>query len=231
MPSVSPKNKYVCRGRKVQSCERKKSCKKTLAGKRRSYCRSRKNKMLKKLMSSSSAASPVSPAKPVSKSIKNKQQGYGFELRFGLNKSIIPDNLINKYGKKLEENLGKTLFDNGEKWNWVESGEEVSDVSKLPQQIKDFLTEDLLIFMQQINSDSYNQTTYGRAVFGKGKNYISVKGTAEHPITEIMQDGASLESHIEVINEKSIWQSFHGVYPIYKNELYQYVSVFIMKIR
>jgi hypothetical protein len=67
MPSVSPKNKSVCRGRKVESCERKKSCKKTVPGKRRSYCRSRKNKMLKKLMSSSAVVSAVaSPVKMVS---------------------------------------------------------------------------------------------------------------------------------------------------------------------
>ncbi len=67
MPSVSPKNKSACRGRKVESCERKKSCKKTVAGKRRSYCRSRKNNMLKKLMSSA-VVSPVvaSPVKMVS---------------------------------------------------------------------------------------------------------------------------------------------------------------------
>lgn len=67
MPSVSPKNKSVCRGRKVESCERKKSCKKTVPGKRRSYCRSRKNKMLKKLMASSAVVSAVaSPVKKVS---------------------------------------------------------------------------------------------------------------------------------------------------------------------
>ena len=67
MPSVSPKNKYVCRGRQVESCERKKSCKKTVAGKRRSYCRSRKNKTLKQLMSSSAVVSAVaSPVKLVS---------------------------------------------------------------------------------------------------------------------------------------------------------------------
>lgn len=67
MPSVSPKNKSQCRGRKVESCERKKSCKKTVPGKRRSYCRSRKNKMLKKLMSSSAVVSAVaSPVKMVS---------------------------------------------------------------------------------------------------------------------------------------------------------------------
>ena len=64
MPSVSPKNKSVCRGRKVESCERKKSCKKTVAGIRRSYCRSRKNNMLKKLLSSS-VASPVKMVSPV----------------------------------------------------------------------------------------------------------------------------------------------------------------------
>jgi hypothetical protein len=72
MPSVSPKNKSVCRGRKVESCERKKSCKKTVPGKRRSYCRSRKNKLLKKLMASSAVvasavASPVKMVSPVKK--------------------------------------------------------------------------------------------------------------------------------------------------------------------
>jgi len=67
MPSVSPKNKSVCRGRKVESCERKKSCKKTVPGKRRSYCRSRKNKLLKKLTSvvASAVASPVKMVSPV----------------------------------------------------------------------------------------------------------------------------------------------------------------------
>jgi hypothetical protein len=70
MPSVSPKKKSVCRGRKVELCERKKSCKKTVPGKRRSYCRSRKNKLLKKLMASSAVvvsaiASPVKMGSPV----------------------------------------------------------------------------------------------------------------------------------------------------------------------
>jgi len=167
------------------------------------------------------------PAKQVSKSKQKNQKGYGFELRFGLNKSIIPEDLIKKYGKQLEQDFQKTLYDNGENWNWTQSAVEVEDVSKLPQKIKDFLTEDLLLFMKRVNRDNYNQVTFDKAVFSQGKNYISVNGYAEHPLNKIMEDDESLSSFIDIINEKSIWQSFHQVYPIYKNELYDYVSVFM----
>lgn len=152
---------------------------------------------------------------------KTKQKGYPFELRFNLTKSIIPSDLIKKYGKKLEEDLGKTLYNHGEKWKWNEFAEDVKDVSKLPKKIKDFLTKDLLNFEMY----SSNPLTYKKVIYGKGNNYISVMGYADFPLKYRMPSGNSLASSVDIINQKSIWQHFHKIYPIYKNQLYDFVFV------
>ena len=153
-----------------------------------------------------------------------KQNGYPFELRFYLNKSIIPEDLINKYGKKLEKDLVKTLYENGENWNYKKDAEYVEDVSKLPKKIKDFLTKDLVEFMKFEISNS-DKLTYSSAVYAKGKDYISIKGYAENPLTQRMSNDVSLASNVDVINQKSIWQHFHKIYPIFKNQLYDFGGV------
>jgi|688.fasta_scaffold440563_2 hypothetical protein len=158
---------------------------------------------------------------PSSDSKKQNQKKYPFELRFNLTKSIIPLDLIKKYGKKLEEDLGKTLYDYGEKWKRNESAEDVEDVSKLPKKIKDFLTKDLLNFEMY----SSNPLTYKKVIYGKGNNYISVIGYADFPLKYRMPAGNSLASSVDIINQKSIWQHFHKIYPIYKNQLYDFVFV------
>lgn len=158
---------------------------------------------------------------PSSDSKKQNQKKYPFELRFNLTKSIIPLDLIKKYGKKLEEDLNKTLYDYGEKWKRNESAEDVEDVSKLPKKIKDFLTKDLLNFEMY----SSNPLTYKKVIYGKGNNYISVIGYADFPLKYRMPAGNSLASSVDIINQKSIWQHFHKIYPIYKNQLYDFVFV------
>lgn len=158
---------------------------------------------------------------PSSDSKKQNQKKYPFELRFNLTKSIIPLDLIKKYGKKLEEDLGKTLYNHGEKWKRNESAEDVEDVSKLPKKIKDFLTKDLLNFEMY----SSNPLTYKKVIYGKGNNYISVIGYADFPLKYRMPAGNSLASSVDIINQKSIWQHFHKIYPIYKNQLYDFVFV------
>lgn len=152
---------------------------------------------------------------------KQKQKKYPFELRFNLTKSIIPSNLIKKYGNKLKKDLDKTLYDYGEKWKRNESAEDVEDVSKLPKKIKDFLTKDLLNFEMY----SSNPLTYKKVIYGKGNNYISVIGYADFPLKYRMPAGNSLASSVDIINIKSIWQHFHKIYPIYKNQLYDFVFV------
>jgi len=155
---------------------------------------------------------------------KQKQNGYPFELRFYLNKSLIPEDLLNKYGKKLEKDLGKTLYQNGEKWDYKKDGEYVEDVSNLPKKIKDFLSKDLAKFMkfEIANSD---KLTYSRAVYEKGKDYISITGFAENPLTQEMSNGVSFASNVDVINQKSIWQHFNKIYPIFQNQLFDFVGV------
>ena len=164
--------------------------------------------------------------KAVSKRVSGtqKENGYPFELRFSLNKSIIPEDLLNKYGKKLEKDLGKTLYENDEKWNYTTDAEYVADVSNLPKKIKNFLTKDLVKFMKFDISNS-DKLTYSRAVFGKGKDYISIKGYAENPLTQEMSNGVSLASNVDIINQKSIWQHFNKIYPIFKNQLYDFGGV------
>ena len=155
---------------------------------------------------------------------KQKQNGYPFELRFYLNKSLIPEDLLNKYGKKLEQDLGKTLYENGEKWDYKKDAEYVEDVGNLPKKIKDFLSKDLVKFMkfEIANSD---KLTYSRAVFAKGKDYISIRGFTENPLSQEMSNGVSLASNVDVINQKSIWQHFNKIYPIFQNQLYDFVGV------
>ena len=164
--------------------------------------------------------------KAVSKRVSGtqKQNGYPFELRFYLNKSIIPEDLLNKYGKKLEKDLGKTLYENGEKWSYTKDAEYVEDVSNLPKKIKDFLTKDLVKFMkfEIANSD---KLTYSKAVYAKGKDYISIRGYAENPLTQRMSNDVSLASNVDVINQKSIWQHFNKIYPIFENQLYDFGGV------
>jgi hypothetical protein len=112
--------------------------------------------------------------------------------------------------------LGKTLYNHGEKWKWNESAEDVEDVSKLPKKIKDFLNFEMY---------SSNPLTYKKVIYGKGNNYISVIGYADFPLKYRMPSGNSLASSVDIINQKSIWQHFHKIYPIYKNQLYDFVFV------
>ena len=40
-----------------------------------------------------------------------------------------------------------------------------------------------------------------------------------------MSNGVSLASNVDIINQKSIWQHFNKIYPIFKNQLYDFGGV------
>ena len=107
-----------------------------------------------------------------------------------------------------------------EDWNDVE------DVSKLPKKIKDQLN---LALLHKLYTGSTNQTDFTKVVYGKGKDYISLMGYAEHQLEDDMNGDGTLGSWIEAVNDKSIWQLVGFPFPTHAGKEYNLVYICLNK--
>lgn len=107
-----------------------------------------------------------------------------------------------------------------EDWNDVE------DVSKLPKQIKNQLN---LALLHKLYTGSTNQTEFTKVVYGKGKDYISLMGYAEHQLEDDMSGDGTLGSWIEAVNDKSIWQLVGFPFPTHAGKEYNLVFICLNK--
>lgn len=102
---------------------------------------------------------------------------------------------------------------------------DVEDVSKLPKIIKDQLNKALL----KLETYSSNNTEFTKVVYGKGKDYISLMGYAEHQLDDDMSGNGTLGSWINALNNKSIWQYFGSKPPTHDGKEYEFSSICLAK--
>jgi len=141
-------------------------------------------------------------ARPVKRRVSKKisQKKYPFEIKVSCN--IKPD--------------GKYDY---------EDSIDVEDVSKLPKKIKDQFNKALL----KLETYSSNHTEFTKVVYGKGKDYISLMGYAEHPLDDDMSGNGTLGSWINALNNKSIWQYFGTKRPTHDGKAYEFSSICLAK--
>jgi hypothetical protein len=115
----------------------------------------------------------------------------------------------------------KCNFSQVDKEDWID----VEDVSKLPKKIKDRFNTALF----KLQTESSNHTDFTKVVYGKGKDYISLVGYAEHPIDDDMSGDGTLGFWIEVVNDKRIWQYFGNMPPTHAGKEYKFSSICLTK--